>query len=115
MKFLQRFNFYLAVPSIITQQLPTTTNGLQQTVAAVTNTASVPSSSTMTIANSSVQNKTTKSPGQDRLVCSLCNKVYRSSAGLRYHKRKRHRGNEKESSKKNIYEDLVMYIQMKEC
>jgi hypothetical protein len=80
----------LAVPSIITQQLPTTTNVQQQTVAAVTNTASVPSSTT-TIANSAVQNKTTKSPGQDRLVCSLCNKVYRSSAGLRYHKRKRHR------------------------
>ena len=36
--------------------------------------------------------KTAKAPGQDRLVCSLCNKVYRSSAGLRYHKRKRHRG-----------------------
>lgn len=39
-----------------------------------------------------IQNKTNKSPAQERLVCSLCNKVYRSSAGLRYHKRKRHRG-----------------------
>jgi len=88
---------YLAVPSIITQQLPTTTNGQQQTVAAVTNTPvlSAPPSATAnttTAANTIVQNKTTKSPGQDRLVCSLCNKVYRSSAGLRYHKRKRHRG-----------------------
>jgi hypothetical protein len=84
---------YLAVPSIITQQLPTTTNGQQQTVAAVTNTSvlNAPPSAT-TAANTTVQNKTTKSPGQDRLVCSLCNKVYRSSAGLRYHKRKRHRG-----------------------
>lgn len=30
------------------------------------------------------------SPG--RFICSLCAKVYRSGAGLRYHKRKRHRG-----------------------
>ncbi len=27
-----------------------------------------------------------------RFVCSMCSKVYRSGAGLRYHKRKRHRG-----------------------
>jgi hypothetical protein len=27
-----------------------------------------------------------------RFVCSMCAKVYRSGAGLRYHKRKRHRG-----------------------
>ena len=27
-----------------------------------------------------------------RFVCSLCAKIYRSGAGLRYHKRKRHRG-----------------------
>ena len=27
-----------------------------------------------------------------RYVCSMCSKVYRSGAGLRYHKRKRHRG-----------------------
>jgi len=26
-----------------------------------------------------------------RFVCSMCAKVYRSGAGLRYHKRKRHR------------------------
>ncbi|CAF1239378.1 unnamed protein product [Adineta steineri] len=84
----------LAVPSMITQQLPTTTNAQQPTVTAVTNTSTAlvaPSSATTTIPNTSIQNKTTKSPGQDRLVCSLCNKVYRSSAGLRYHKRKRHR------------------------
>ncbi|CAF2359184.1 unnamed protein product [Rotaria sp. Silwood2] len=88
----------LAVPSMITQQLPTTTNAQQQTVTTATNTTSnalVPPSSTPTITttvpNPNMQNKTTKSPGQDRLVCSLCNKVYRSSAGLRYHKRKRHR------------------------
>ena len=93
-----RFEFlYLAVPSIIAQQLPTTTNGLQQTVAAASNTSVLIappsiSTNTSTIANTAVQNKTTKPPGQDRLVCSLCNKVYRSSAGLRYHKRKRHRG-----------------------
>ncbi|CAF0753381.1 unnamed protein product [Didymodactylos carnosus] len=29
---------------------------------------------------------------QGRFVCSMCAKVYRSGAGLRYHKRKRHRG-----------------------
>jgi len=75
----------LAVPSVITQQLPTTTtNTQQQTVATSTNTPVV-------TANATVQNKTTKSPTQERLVCSLCNKVYRSAAGLRYHKRKRHR------------------------
>ncbi len=27
-----------------------------------------------------------------RFICSMCSKVYRSGAGLRYHKRKRHRG-----------------------
>ncbi|CAF3782036.1 unnamed protein product [Rotaria socialis] len=86
----------LAVPSMITQ-LPTTTNPLHQSIAtAATTTTFVPPSSsattiTTTVPNTSIQNKTTKSPGQDRLVCSLCNKVYRSSAGLRYHKRKRHR------------------------
>jgi len=88
----------LAVPSMITQQLPTITNAQHQMVAAVTNNSGAllaPSSgatNTNTVANTTVQNKTNKSPGQDRLVCSLCNKVYRSSAGLRYHKRKRHRG-----------------------
>ncbi len=30
--------------------------------------------------------------GAGRFVCSMCAKVYRSGAGLRYHKRKRHRG-----------------------
>ncbi|CAF2098580.1 unnamed protein product [Rotaria magnacalcarata] len=30
--------------------------------------------------------------GVGRFVCSMCAKVYRSGAGLRYHKRKRHRG-----------------------
>ncbi|CAF0723173.1 unnamed protein product [Rotaria sp. Silwood1] len=30
--------------------------------------------------------------GPGRFVCSMCAKVYRSGAGLRYHKRKRHRG-----------------------
>jgi hypothetical protein len=93
--------FHLAVPSMITQQLPTTTNVQHQTVAAATNNSGalvIPSSSTINttpVANTAVQNKTNKSPGQDRLVCSLCNKVYRSSAGLRYHKRKRHRGKRK--------------------
>ncbi len=32
------------------------------------------------------------SPAAGRFVCSMCAKVYRSGAGLRYHKRKRHRG-----------------------
>jgi len=81
----------LAVPSMITQQLPTTTNAPQQMVAAVANTLTVPSSSTPIMANTAVQNKANKPLGQDRLICSLCNKVYRSAAGLRYHKRKRHR------------------------
>jgi hypothetical protein len=31
-------------------------------------------------------------PSTARFVCSMCAKVYRSGAGLRYHKRKRHRG-----------------------
>ena len=31
-------------------------------------------------------------PGPGRFVCAMCAKVYRSGAGLRYHKRKRHRG-----------------------
>ena len=31
-------------------------------------------------------------PSSARFVCSMCAKVYRSGAGLRYHKRKRHRG-----------------------
>ena len=93
--------FRVAVPSMIHQQLPTIINAQQhqQTMTtAATNTPSAlvasPSGTgaAMTVTNSSVSNKTTKSPGQDRLVCSLCNKVYRSSAGLRYHKRKRHRG-----------------------
>jgi hypothetical protein len=30
--------------------------------------------------------------GSARFICSMCAKVYRSGAGLRYHKRKRHRG-----------------------
>jgi len=30
--------------------------------------------------------------GAGRFVCPMCSKVYRSGAGLRYHKRKRHRG-----------------------
>ena len=91
---------------MITQQLPTTTNALQQTVAAATTTSTAPpsvSTNTTTVVNTTVQNKTAKSPGQDRLVCSLCNKVYRSSAGLRYHKRKRHRGKKIEVNEKNIY------------
>lgn len=73
-----------AAPSIVTQPLATATNPPQQTqiVNSMTNTPVV----------TTVPNKSNKSPGQDRLVCSLCNKVYRSSAGLRYHKRKRHRG-----------------------
>jgi len=84
--FFFKFFSNLAVPSVITQQLPTiTTNTQHQTVATSTNTPVVS-------ANATVQNKTTKSPTQERLVCSLCNKVYRSAAGLRYHKRKRHRG-----------------------
>ncbi len=103
---------------MITQQLPTTMNAQQQTVAAATNTPAAlvaPSSgaiNTTAVANATVQNKTNKSPGQDRLVCSLCNKVYRSSAGLRYHKRKRHRGKEKEI-KENM--SRFVYIQMKVC
>jgi len=32
--------------------------------------------------------------GSGRFVCSMCSKVYRSGAGLRYHKRKRHRAGE---------------------
>jgi hypothetical protein len=89
--------FYLAVPSVITQQLPTTSTNTQQqqTVATMTKNPA-------TVANTATQNKTTKSSGQDRLVCSLCNKVYRSAAGLRYHKRKRHRGTE-EKKKKSFY------------
>lgn len=76
----------LAASSVITQQLPTTTiNGQIQTVVTSTNTP-------VTLTNATVPAKTTKSPTQERLVCSLCNKVYRSAAGLRYHKRKRHRG-----------------------
>ncbi|CAF0776995.1 unnamed protein product [Adineta ricciae] len=31
-------------------------------------------------------------PAAGRFVCSMCAKVYRSGAGLRYHKKKRHRG-----------------------
>ena len=83
---------------MITQQLPTTattTNGIQQAITAIGTNSALSSSNTTVIATPSVQTKapaTTKSSGQDRLVCSLCNKVYRSSAGLRYHKRKRHRG-----------------------
>jgi hypothetical protein len=69
------------------------------------------------IPNTTVQNKTTKSPAQDRLVCSLCNKVYRSSAGLRYHKRKRHRGTEIENKEfcclLYSYFFSLGYIQMK--
>jgi hypothetical protein len=91
--------FYLAVPSVITQQLPTITpNGQQQTVAISTNTPAV-------TANAA---KTTKSPTQERLVCSLCNKVYRSAAGLRYHKRKRHRGKKKKSF---IYHSIILLFE----
>jgi hypothetical protein len=119
-QILKKFNFsfYLAVPSMITQQLPTTTNAQHPTIAAITNTPAAlvaPSSgitNTNTVANTTVQNKATKSPGQDRLVCSLCNKVYRSSAGLRYHKRKRHRGKDIEI-KENI--SRFVYIKMKVC
>ncbi len=76
-----------------------TTNTQQQTVTTLTNTPVVP-------ANATVQNKTTKSPTQERLVCSLCNKVYRSAAGLRYHKRKRHRG--KKIGKKNLRSSIML-------
>ena len=98
----------LAVPSMITQQqLPTTTIVQPQTAAAATSTSTTlvaPSVATTPVANSTaVQNKTTKSPGQDRLICSLCNKVYRSSAGLRYHKRKRHRGMRDENLSLYLY------------
>ena len=89
---------------MITQSLSTTTDVQQQTVSATTNTSTALVSPLTTtgsaIPNTTVQNKTVKSSGQDRLVCSLCNKVYRSSAGLRYHKRKRHRGNGKRNNKK---------------
>lgn len=82
------FSSILAVPSIITQPLSTPSN---------------PSSlNTNTPGPNSTNNKTTKPLGQDRLVCSLCNKVYRSSAGLRYHKRKRHRGNEIERKRIDV-------------
>ncbi|CAF1622311.1 unnamed protein product [Adineta ricciae] len=79
----------LAAPSIITQQLPTITsnNQQQQQQQSVT-----PAIATLALpANPQNQAKVTKGPTQERLVCSLCNKIYRSSAGLRYHKRKRHR------------------------
>ena len=70
-----------------------TMNVQQPLVTPVTNPSHLSSSNPTTLASTSaVQNKTNKSPAQERLVCSLCNKVYRSSAGLRYHKRKRHRG-----------------------
>jgi len=75
----------LAIPPGISQQLPIITpNGQPPNVET---SASTP----VIAANVTVQNKPTKSPTQERLVCSLCNKVYRSAAGLRYHKRKRHR------------------------
>jgi broad specificity polyphosphatase/5'/3'-nucleotidase SurE len=97
--------FNLAIPSVVTQHLPTTINNAQQqTVATSTNTPVVP-------ANTTGQNKTTKSPTQERLVCSLCNKVYRSAAGLRYHKRKRHRGKKIEEKKKEnsfIYHAIIL-------
>ncbi|UJR22884.1 hypothetical protein I4U23_025912 [Adineta vaga] len=79
----------LAVPSMITQQLPTITTNTQQQQQqqSITPTISTPAVSS----NLPNQTKLTKGPTQERLVCSLCNKIYRSSAGLRYHKRKRHR------------------------
>ena len=44
----------------------------------------------MTASSPSTSFDNANSPG--RFVCSMCAKVYRSGAGLRYHKRKRHRG-----------------------
>jgi len=96
------FTTPLAVPSIITQHLPTTSNSVPTINSpAVTATAAtvIPATATTllvptlngTTLQKSNNGTTTKPSGQDRLVCSLCNKVYRSSAGLRYHKRKRHR------------------------
>lgn len=100
------FTTPLAVPSIITQQLPTTSNSSAISVptsnppaviAAQATTLLVPTMNGPTsqkVNNGTTTTTTTtatKPSGQDRLVCSLCNKVYRSSAGLRYHKRKRHR------------------------
>ena len=93
---------------MMTQQLPTTNvQQTQQMITAamssspVTLVAPPPTAATnsTSVTNSTVVNKTSKSSGQDRLVCSLCNKVYRSSAGLRYHKRKRHRGKPGETRK----------------
>ncbi|CAF0776058.1 unnamed protein product [Adineta steineri] len=46
------------------------------------------SSSVASSPSNSFDNASTTS----RFVCSMCSKVYRSGAGLRYHKRKRHRG-----------------------
>lgn len=42
-------------------------------------------------------------PGTGRFVCSMCAKVYRSGAGLRYHKRKRHRGKLVSADQKSIW------------
>ncbi|CAF0753364.1 unnamed protein product [Didymodactylos carnosus] len=80
----------LAVPSGLivphqttTQQLPTTqVIQNQQTTTTVQTTQQA----------ATTTGKTPKKSAEDRLVCGLCNKIYRSSAGLRYHKRKRHRG-----------------------
>jgi hypothetical protein len=41
--------------------------------------------------------------GSPRFICSMCAKVYRSGAGLRYHKRKRHRGRLVLSKKEFFY------------
>ncbi|CAF0921226.1 unnamed protein product [Didymodactylos carnosus] len=80
----------LAVPSGLiisqqatTQQLPTTQ--IMQKQQAVTTVQTTQQASTTVV-------KTSKKSAENRLVCGLCNKIYRSSAGLRYHKRKRHRG-----------------------
>jgi hypothetical protein len=43
-------------------------------------------------AASSPSNSFDNGSSTPRFVCSMCAKVYRSGAGLRYHKRKRHRG-----------------------
>ena len=86
-----RRSCFSAAPSIITQPLPTTTTNHHQ--ATMANTPAV----------TTIPSKTAKAPGQDRLVCSLCNKVYRSSAGLRYHKRKRHRGTHVDELADHLY------------
>ena len=102
---------------MLTQQLPTT--NVQQSQQMITAAMSSPMtlvappppgathSNSVTI--STVVNKTSKSSGQDRLVCSLCNKVYRSSAGLRYHKRKRHRGTSSDRTR-HLFESKLTHV-----